>query len=222
MSNKLLSNSDCRFCAIAKEGKGACASALDTPWLETSSYIAMTSVGAFIPGWSLVVPRAHSLNLSEDYLRKEFYSFTREVVSLVEREFGHVCIFEHGSNAADSATSCGTAHAHLHIVPFSGDLVQLSMAFDPTLKWSKITSREIAPFSQGGEYLFVANEFADSETIGQLTMLSHGRSQFFRQVLAQAVNKAESYNYRQYPYVDESMDSALAMHGQAHPYEEVA
>jgi len=212
----------CRFCDFASRPARAAADALDSPWLASNNYVAMTSIGAFIPGWSLIVPREHSLNLSSDYAREEFIEFTREAVALVEAQFGQVCVFEHGSNAHQSATSCGTAHSHLHIVPFSGDLVKLSVEFDAMLSWSSAKIAEIASARKGGEYLFVANKFNGRDTNGCMTVLNEGRSQFFRQVLASALGKPELYSYRLYPFKEESIESAMAMHRRAKNYLEVA
>ncbi len=212
----------CRFCDFANSPSRSVEDALDSPWHSSQSYAAMTSIGAFIPGWSLIVPRKHSLNLSAEYVRKAFIEFASETVALVEAEFGPVCVFEHGSNADQSATSCGTAHSHLHVVPFTGDLIALSAEFDSRLDWTATNICNVASASSGGEYLFVANHFRGSETKGRMTVLTEGRSQFFRQVLASASGVPDMYNYRSHPFKEASTESALTMHRRIKTFLEVA
>lgn len=222
MSNSLLSSGGCRFCGIVSGALGAQTNALDTPWLTSAHYAAITSVGGFIPGWSLIVPRSHRLNLTVDYDRDDFVAFTRGVISLVEAKFGPSCVFEHGTTSEDSDTSCGTAHAHLHVVPFAGDLESLAAQFDVSLEWKTVKCSDLPNASLGSEYLFVANEFRGRESTGKLALLSQGRSQFFRQVLAKAVGKTGSHNYREDPCTAQSLRSAHVMHGLTEPYQEVA
>jgi len=222
MSNSLLSSGGCRFCGIVNGASDAQTNVLDTPWLQSARYAAFTSVGSFIPGWALIVPRSHRLNLTVDYDRDDFVEFTRGVISLVETKFGRSCVFEHGTTSADSNTSCGTAHAHLHVVPFADDLESLAAKFDENLAWMSVKCSDVAEASLGREYLFVANEFHGKESKGKLALLAQGRSQFFRQVLAQAVGKTGAYNYREDPCADQSLQSALVMHGLADLYQEVA
>ena len=222
MSTSLLSSGECRFCGIVNGAQSARTNALDTPWLQSPHYAAISSVGGFIPGWSLIVPRSHRLNLTADYDREDFVAFTKEAISLVEAKFGRSCIFEHGTTSEDSETSCGTAHAHLHVVPFAGDLESLAEQFDESLEWKHVRCSDLAKASAGSEYLFVANEYCGNNSSGKLALLSQGRSQYFRRVLAQAVGKVGSHNYREDPCTDQSLRSAHVMHGLTDLYREVA
>src|SRR3546814_11048949 len=66
-----------------------------------------------------------------------FWQFVDRAVDVVERTYGRAVIFEHGSVDAESMTSCGTAHAHLHIVPLSFELSAKAIGFDQGLQWEE-------------------------------------------------------------------------------------
>lgn len=52
----------CRFCEIVRNAERR--SAVDEPWMANAQYMAISSVGALVPGWTLIVPLAHRLNLA--------------------------------------------------------------------------------------------------------------------------------------------------------------
>src|SRR3546814_9508492 len=113
------------------------AQCVDRPWLLDENYAAFVSVGALVPGWSLVAPKQHVFNLSTYYSKNSFWQFVDRAVDVVERTYGRAVIFEHGSVDAESMTSCGTAHAHLHIVPLSFELSAKAIGFDQGLQWEE-------------------------------------------------------------------------------------
>src|SRR3546814_15057433 len=92
------------------------AQGVDRPWLLDENYAAFVSVGALVPGWSLVAPTQHGFNLSTYYSKNSFWQCVDHAVDVVERPYGRAVIFEHGTVDAESITSCGTPHAHLPIV----------------------------------------------------------------------------------------------------------
>src|SRR3546814_1987933 len=86
-------------------------------------------------------------------------------------------IFEHGSVDAESMTSCGTAHAHLHIVPLSFELSAKAIGFDQGLQWEECSIVDVARRAAGREYLFMADRYASMASRGWLTVLKQGTSQ---------------------------------------------
>src|SRR3546814_1162305 len=118
------------------------------------------SVGALVPGWSLVAPKQHGFNLSTYYSKNSFWQFVDRAVDVVERTYGRAVIFEHGSVDAESMTSCGTAHAHLHIVPLSFELSAKAIGFDQGLQWEECSLVDVARRAAGREYLFMAERYA--------------------------------------------------------------
>lgn len=188
---------ECRICDIAS-GQYALGD-VDRPWFEDRRYMAFTSIGALVEGWSLAVPRAHSLNLLDDYADPAFVGFVRKAISRIETVYGSAVVFEHGGQHEGSITNCGTSHAHLHIVPIKFSLQQEAIAFDKGLKWFGCSLKDIRERVGGQEYLFVADRYDGIETFGDVCILRDGQSQYFRRVIAHKLGRADESNYRTHP-----------------------
>ncbi|MDH0170423.1 hypothetical protein N7367_02995 [Stenotrophomonas sp. GD04145] len=218
--SKFAASQECRFCAIA--GGALTDAELDSPWMADENNFALASVGGLVPGWSLVLPRNHCLNLGLHLQTDDFLAFVERAVRVVEAKFGRVAIFEHGCTSSSSLTSCGTAHAHLHIVPVSFDLEQASRSFDADLDWIECPVREIPRVAGEAEYLFVASAFNGRETRGMLACLSEGRSQFFRRVIALHLGRPSEFNYRTHPNRSESVRTAEILRAEMNSLKDLA
>lgn len=185
----------CRFCEIEK---GNIKEAFDHPIKENSNYFSLASVGAFIPGWSLIVPRKHTYSLREMYRNPDFLKFVHDWImyinKIVEKK---IIVFEHGANRCGSQTSCGTNHAHLHVVPYSGSLIGKMLA---DREWVSVKYDQIENIVKNNEYLLyaeVANQLEDSDIY--LHILQKEESQYFRRLLAEEMEVTD-YNYKLSPY----------------------
>lgn len=203
-------HSSCRFCELASATTND-VRAHDLPWMVSDSYRAIASIGALVPGWSLIVPRDHTLNMAGEFGSRACLEFISEAANRLASEFGDVVVFEHGCTSEISATGCGTGHAHLHLVPLVFDLVDEAVQFDPAMEWVNCKITDVRERSQGCEYLFVANQFRGTDTSGKLCRLSEGRSQFFRRVVARALGSEDQYNYREYSQMANVMETISRM-----------
>lgn len=200
---------ECRICRIANGG--AAQSIHDHAWLEDNNFVAIASIGAMVPGWSLVLPKRHTLNLTSEYPKVEFHDFVQRAIKRIEYCFGPIVLFEHGCQSAESATGCGTAHAHLHLVPLPFPLEGSVSEFDESLNWKSCSLLDLAENVSGSEYLFVADKYSGAKTTGRLALLHTGRSQFFRRVIAGKIGRPSEYDYRSYPQVDVANATTLAL-----------
>lgn len=200
---------ECRFCEfltpLSKQAP------VDTPWLVGDSYAAFVSIGALVPGWSLIVPKAHKINLSEDYSRADFWSFVNSAAKILKDQYSDFSIFEHGAFDFGSQTSCGTGHAHLHMVPLSFPLLSEALAYDKNLKWEDCLISEIFEKSQKSEYLYVADDYQGEHTVGKICILTSETSQFFRKVIANKLGIPGSYDYKKSPMLDITRNSFEAL-----------
>ena len=201
--------SPCRFCDIFSDGTAT--QEIDHPWLADSKYVAIVSVGALVPGWSLISPIAHATNMSPSFNDLEFWSFASKAENILRNRYGKVCIFEHGAQFSGSQTGCGTDHAHLHMVPLDFSLSQEAIRFGPALVWKTCSISEIAFHASGREYLFVADNFRGQETIGLLCILETPVSQYFRKVIATRNGMSDFYNYRHFPMLEIAASSAAQL-----------
>lgn len=199
----------CRFCRIFSDKKKG--TGIDVPWLTNDNYVAMVSIGALVPGWSLVCPIEHQINLSNHYKKTEFWDFVTDVVNGIRFRYGDVRLFEHRAYTQESVTGCGTGHAHLHVVPLDFSLKNESLLYDAERKWHPCSVFDIQSMSNGQEYLFVADQFNRDQTTGLITLLDEGTSQFFRKVIADHLGLGEFFDYRRYPMLDIAEQSATQL-----------
>lgn len=204
------STPSCRFCDIFSGTMTT--QGIDQPWLSDSKYVAIVSVGALVPGWSLISPIAHATNMSPSFDDSEFWSFTSKAENILRNRYGKICVFEHGAQFSGSRTGCGTDHAHLHMVPLDFSLSQEAIRFDPALVWKRCPISEIAINTNGREYLFVSDDFRGQETIGLLCILEAPISQYFRKVIATRNGMSDFYNYRHFPMLEIAASSAAQLH----------
>lgn len=204
------STPSCHFCDIFSDGPVK--QGIDHPWLEGSKYAAIVSVGALVPGWSLLSPIAHATNMSSCFNDLGFWSFASKAENILRNRYGKVCVFEHGAQFSGSQTGCGTDHAHLHMVPLGFSLSQEAIRFDPALVWKPCLISEISICTDGREYLFVADDFRGQETIGLLCILETPISQYFRRVIATRNGMSDFFNYRLFPMLEIAEASAAQLH----------
>lgn len=106
----------CRFCGPA--------GAIELIDRTNDGLAALASYGAFVPGWTLVVPPRH-VSASSALTPAEWDaldSFTRQIQATVEERIGPAVVFEHGAASFNRSAGCGVDHAHLHVVPLDLDL----------------------------------------------------------------------------------------------------
>ena len=200
----------CRFCSLLTGTKDA----FDSLWLSEDHYRAIVSVGAFVPGWTLVCPTEHVVNLSGHYKREDFWAFTSTAAHVLEASYGRCAYFEHGASSSESLTGCGVGHAHGHLVPLNFSLEAEVLGLNE-LNWLQCSASEIRSIAKGNEYLFVATAFAGAKTRGSLCLLEAPISQFFLRVIARQLGIADMYDYKKYPMFDIAAESARKLRIQA-------
>lgn len=202
------SKSHCRFCAVTAGGSDV----FDSRWHSTAGYAALVSVGAFVPGWTLVCPVAHAPNLLDHYGQADFWRFVSATAAMVESQYGKSVVFEHGAARETSLTGCGVGHAHLHIVPLQFSLQSAAVeASEGRLVWQRCDARDISLRAEGREYLFVADHLADKRTEGLICLLDEPTSQFFRRVIAGRLGMPDSFDYKMHPMLDIAKSSAAVL-----------
>jgi diadenosine tetraphosphate (Ap4A) HIT family hydrolase len=173
---------------------------VDEPFCENKDFFAIASIGSMIEGWTLIIPKEHSLSMKNFYANSEFKNITEKIIPPMQKEYGNLIAFEHGSNIEGSLTACGTDHAHLHIVPFQHSLV--TDLLNSNLKWEKCFPSEITKKTQNKEYLFyldINNKI--NETMGYLHILDYPISQYFRKIIAKKIGKFHEADYKTFPFV---------------------
>ena len=201
--------SHCRFCGIVRGAYNH--PMVDRPFAENSDFIAVASIGALVEGWSLVVPKTHQTSMRDCYANPLLIEMADLVIPRVVDRYGPAVVFEHGANRDGSLTSCGTDHAHLHILPLAETLLPDMMASG--LAWIRCTPQEIAAISDGKEYLFYADLPGHSwgNPKGHAHVLEKPTSQFFRRLIARRIGEGEAADYKIFPRVEASLHTRRAL-----------
>jgi len=189
----------CRFCNIMN--KNYKYKRVDEPFYENEDFFAIASIGSMVEGWTLIIPKEHSLSMRNFYTEPEFKNITEKIIPPMQKKYGKLIAFEHGSNTEGSMTACGTDHAHLHIVPFQHSLV--SGLLNSNLKWERCFPSEIMEKTQDKEYLFyldINNKM--NETKGYLHILEYPISQYFRKMIAKKIGKLHEADYKIFPFME--------------------
>lgn len=191
----------CRFCAIAA-GRGSRWS--DCVLIETQSYVVIASIGALVPGWAMVVPRTHTLNLSDAYSDPEFTELRLRTSAVLAHAYPSktIRLFEHGAQTGTSPVGCGVDHAHLHLVPLTQSLVPgLSNQAD-VADWRSLPLSSVPKAVGEREYLLYSDDATSADPRCWLSLPTNPVSQFFRRLIAAVSDTPEYYDYRAHPFFD--------------------
>lgn len=148
---ELTSGDECRFCRVADREAIVQAS-------ETAT--AFPSLGALIEGWMLVAPRRHVVSTA-DLADAEWRDLAKlaDAISIAMRAaYGPVVMFEHGASGSNRTAGCGVDHAHLHVVPWSGNLREQIAAVHslPDFEWQPAGKRPTGVTNS--DYIWISDD----------------------------------------------------------------
>jgi diadenosine tetraphosphate (Ap4A) HIT family hydrolase len=193
---------ECRLCKI---WNGCYENLFDRPYLINDDFLSIVSIGAFINGWSLIIPKNHTYSMRSYYSRKSLYDFIAIVAKKLSSQYNSKLIaFEHGANRCDSLTSCGTHHAHLHLLPYNHSILE-EMHSDRS--WIKTSFSEVSNLVGSEEYLLYSelqDPIADSDVY--IHLVENAESQYFRKLLAKKEGITD-YSYKSSPFIASSINS---------------
>jgi len=183
----------CRFCGVGIEDPRA---AYDRPVVESANFLVVSSLGGFVEGWLLVLPRRHFLNLRvmPPELRAECNRVVSEAAAMVERVYGPTVAFEHGPSCPGSPAGCSIDHAHMHVVPHRHEVrSDLERELGGRLQLHPVKSvfAAVSPPAEAS-YIFL------QETTGEryLGFSEEIPSQLVRRILARRVGRGEQFDWR--------------------------
>lgn len=196
MNEKLIE--ECRFCRIFDHDRNT--EVVDNPILENNDFMAIVSRGAIVKGWVLVIPRIHIYSMRKFYCDDAFVHFTNSIIDMIREKYRKDCIiFEHGANCCNSLTSCGTNHAHLHVVAYDKSLL-CDMKKDG-LEWIQCDLNEIENIVGENEYWFYAERVRRLQNVrGYLHIIRQPESQYFRKLIANKEGCIEKFSYKEFRF----------------------
>ncbi len=168
-----------------------------TPVAETERFVAVPSIGPLVPGWLLVLPKWHALNLASltamDMAALE--NDLQEIGSIWSDTFGPLTMFEHGPREFSSAVGCGVDHAHMHLVPLGAiDLLAVAKRHLPTLKWQEIDSLHAVNHGKDADKPYLYLRMPTGRSF--VSRASHIPSQALRRALAAEQDRGDEYDWK--------------------------
>jgi diadenosine tetraphosphate (Ap4A) HIT family hydrolase len=190
-----ISRYDCLFCQVYTADDQA------LPWYDRALMkqhavgVAVSAVGAFVPGYVLVSPAQHesSVQALAAEATHDFLAFVDNVVATVERMYGPSTLFEHGScRAEERRRSACITHSHIHVVPGSYSFTRLGLPVRALGTLADLVKVPAAERSDG--YLM----FREPGGVVHYSP-DAGLSQYFRRHIARMLGRPDEWDYALYP-----------------------
>lgn len=187
-------------CRLCSEISAVIPKAWNEALFESANFVAIPSLGSLVEGWLLLVPKVHRIcmgALGDDL--HEMLQIKAAVASVLEQQYGSVCVFEHGPSAEKRHVGCGVDHAHLHFAPLEFDLATAALPFMP----NQTTWRDAGPedcrsaYKLGKDYLYIEQPLG----VGRIAIADAFGSQILRRTIAKEIGKPDEFNWREYPQI---------------------
>lgn len=204
------SSDDCFLCAA----NGRVSDSI--PWFdrplihEAGVGVALSTVGALTPGHLLVSPIDHTQSVRDlpPDRREAFLAFAQQVQQRLEKIYGPVTLFEHGScRDTRQRRSARVAHAHLQLLPGRYRLDRLPL-------WVNSFDSLGRLFDAAGKLDTNLGYLLHQEPGGSACLAADiGMSQYFRRHIAEAVGEPDDWDYALFPRWENIRSTHRALRG---------
>lgn len=169
--------------------------------LETDNFSCVPSIGSFVEGYILTIPKKHylcALMMPENHL-KELLSISTTLSSFYNNYYHKsFLIFEHGTADIKNVGGMSVVHAHLHFVPCSVQVFSLLPEFQ-FLKFESIWAvQEYYLKNNTTPYLLLK----DTDDSYYLAIAENIPSQYFRKKVCDICGVKGTGDWKKYPYID--------------------
>ncbi|HEG43312.1 MAG TPA: hypothetical protein ENH94_04600 [Phycisphaerales bacterium] len=196
--NTILKENNCKYCSgFLKQGYDKTNSPWDEILFETDNFVVVSTLGAIVEGWLLIVSKDHYLCMGAlpKSLWPELLDLKSFFSNLLTEIYGPITMFEHGPHSEKLDIGCGIDHAHLHLVPLKFSL--LSRATDSAEIsgpiWYKLHSLEQTAKFYNDRKSFIFIEEPNCSI--SCCTLNSAPCQFIRKLIAREIGVHSKYNY---------------------------
>lgn len=168
---------------------------------ETEHFACVPSIGSFVEGYLLVIPKQHflsSLVMPASYT-PELLSIISLISNFYDRTYHkHMIMYEHGTATTQKVGGMSVVHAHLHFVPCSQQIITKFPEFSFLKFQSFSEAAEYYSRNQDSPYLLLKDVdgclyFSTSDKIP---------SQYFRKRVCDLCGMPGTGDWKKYPYVE--------------------
>lgn len=190
----LYRNCECFFCQELEDRTKNPLKKERIVW-ETKHFVAFPTLGCFQIGYLLIMPKQHYLcfgELDSEQL-DELEEIIQKIASYVQTRLGAKCIiFEHGTRDLSQLTSTSIMHAHIHIIPFTADIISLLPNYCELKKVQGFVDLK----NEADNYLYLRDTGGNNYIVKNAGY----PSQFFRQVACKALGIQKYWIWQDYPF----------------------
>lgn len=175
---------------------------------ETENFVLFPTLGCFIVGYLLVMPKQHFLCFGElsPVLLDELDNIIFRLSEYVQRKENKKCIvFEHGTRDLNKLTPTSIMHAHIHVIPFEKNIISYLPRESKVKKIEGFTDLE----KETDNYLFLKNIDENNYIVEN----HNYPSQFFRRIVCDAVGMSGYWDWREHAFL-ENMKKTIDYYGE--------
>ena len=194
------SKNDCVYCNYLK----GVDTYLGRTIYENKYFFVMPSIGQFINGYLLIIPKAHVMSMAEfsKELIDEFNIVLEDVITILKLtyNFSDILVWENGTgNSGKGKAKDSVVHCHVHVAP--SHITANKIEEISTFSLAAIKTNDIKNYNKHS-YLLI-KDGTDSWKINNNPSVYIPR-QYVRQILADEYGiPGELWNWREYPYSDQ-------------------
>ena len=168
---------------------------------QTDNFSCVPSIGSFVEGYVLVVPKQHFLSvltMPESHI-KELLSIIRILASFY-KSFYHqnFLIYEHGTADIKNVGGMSVVHAHLHFLPCAQKVISLFHEYEFLRFDSLFAAQKYYLENSSHPYLLLK----DIDNSIYLAIAENIPSQYFRKKICDFCSLKGTGDWKEYPYID--------------------
>lgn len=168
---------------------------------ETKNFVCVPSIGSFVEGYLLVIPKRHYLStlmLPEDNL-KELQLIISVLSNFYKEKYKQsFLIYEHGTSTSEKVGGMSVTHAHLHFLPCSMRIISSLSEFEFLKFESLLAVKDYYSHVNGGPYLLLK----DNDNSYYLSITENIPSQYFRKKVCDICSMKGTGNWKEFPYIE--------------------
>lgn len=177
---------------------------------ETENWVVVPTLGSFVEGYLLIITKKHYISISEcqTNLLDELEGLITYIKCVIDKVYNSPIIaFEHGAISEQEKGGCCVTHAHMHIVPYRGDIMNelnnLNFSFREIDTLYELNKQFIGE----KQYIFYQNNIG-KKYIFESNIIP---SQYIRQVLCKRIGSPRKWDWRKYYFIDNIIKTLKAV-----------
>ena len=196
--------SECNYCKFYYEGIDPIGQKI---LYESKRFIVLPTLGEFIHGYPIIVPKAHVMSCAEfdEVTMSEFLGVLKDVLFILQKTYKtkNFLVWENGTgNGGKGKAKDSVVHSHVHVAPskLTADKIELIAGFP----LREISTSEISEYTKNS-YLMIKDgtkwRINDDPNV-------YIPRQFVRQLIAEEYHLAgDIWNWRTHPFVDKMQET---------------